>query len=186
MNFARAIVLGLVLSFGSILLVDSAAQDLSESNTHRPLWSEEKWPFPVDQWGTGRAFRCAVDQCGSEVHLYLRAKIGFCRCATGVSDDDEIDRVSDLELIGADYKPLASGHAVTAGIMAGRTRLFAVERPFQSAIPILAIALANKCDAIVATVTAKPDVQPVQEREALDFLRTEAVQHWVEAQTTPE
>jgi hypothetical protein len=45
------------------------------------------------------------------MHLYLQAKIGFCRCATGVSDDDEIDRVGDVELIGPDYKPLAPGHA---------------------------------------------------------------------------
>jgi hypothetical protein len=41
-------------------------------------------------------------------------------------------------------------------------------------------------DAIVATVMAKPDVQPVQEGEALDFLHTAAVQHWVEAQTASE
>ena len=116
----------------------------------------------------------------------LRAKIGFCRCATGVSDDDEIERVGDFELIGTNYKPLAPGHAVTAGIMAGRARLFAVERSFASPMPILAIALAHKCDAIVATVTAKPDAQPVPEREALDFLRNTTIQHWVEAQTGSE
>jgi len=188
MKLARAIVFGLGSSIGSSLLAGSimSAQDVSMGNTQGPLWSEERWPFPIDQWGTGQAFKCAADQCGSEVHLYLRAKIGFCRCAIGVSDDDEIDRVGDLELIGAEYKPLALGHAVTAGMMTGRARLFEVERPFQSPIPILAIALANKCDAIVATVTAKPDVQPVQEGVALDFLRTPAVQHWVETQTGSE
>lgn len=188
MNLAQAIVLGLGVAFESFLLTGScvSAQDVSKGSSQGPVWSEEKWPFSIDQWGTGRAFRCAADQCGSEVHLYLRAKIGFCRCATGVSDDDEIDRVGDLELVGADYKPLASGHAVTAGIMTGRARPFAVERPFQSPIPILAIALANKCDAIVVTVLAKSDLQPVHEREALDFLRTATVQHWVEAQTASE
>src|SRR5437870_4202216 len=58
-------------------------------------WTEEAWPFPIDQWGTGQAFRCNAGACDAELHLYLRAKIGFCRCATGVSDDDEIDRVGD-------------------------------------------------------------------------------------------
>jgi len=24
----------------------------------RAAWSEVKWPFPIDQWGVGRAFRC--------------------------------------------------------------------------------------------------------------------------------
>ena len=147
-----------------------------------PAWSEEKWPFPIDQWGTGQAFGCAADRCGREVHVYLRAKIGFCRCATGVSDDDEIERVGDLELIGPDYKALASGHPVTAGIMTGRARLFGVARQLQSPLPVLAIALAKKCDAIVATVIAEPGAQPVVEAQALDFLRSATVQHWVETQ----
>jgi hypothetical protein len=171
----------LVLSAASI-----SAQDLAKADTHAFPWAEEKWPFPIDQWGTGQAFSCAVERCGHEVHLYLRAKIGFCRCATGVSDDDEIERVGDLELIGADYRALASGHPVTAGQMTGRARLYAVARPLQSALPVLTIALANKCDAIVATVTAEPEAQSVSEAQALDFLRSAAVQHWVEAQARSE
>ena len=131
--------------------------------------------------GYRQAFSCAADRCGREVHVYLRAKIGFCRCATGVSDDDEIERVGDLELIGPDYKALASGHPVTAGIMTGRARLFGVAQ-LQSPLPVLAIALAKKCDAIVATVSAEPGAQPVVEAQALDFLRSATVQHWVETQ----
>jgi hypothetical protein len=112
MSFARrnAFCLGVV---GLVCLLASAisifTSEHAQSNPQIPVWSEVKWPFLLDQWGAGRAFRCAAEQCGSEVHVYLRAKIGFCRCATGVSDDDEIDRVSDVELIGDDYKPLASG-----------------------------------------------------------------------------
>jgi hypothetical protein len=70
--------------------------------------------------------------------------------------------------------------------MAGRARLFAVERALQPAVPVLTIALANKCDAIVATVLGKPDVAPDQEGRALDFLRSATVQHWVEDQTGTE
>jgi hypothetical protein len=181
--FGLGLAVSLLLAGSSISAQDIARDSQGSSN---PSWTGERWPFPIDQWGTGQAFGCAAEQCGSEVHLYLRAKIGFCRCATGVSDDDEIDRVGDLELIGADYRPLAPGHPVTAGIMAGRARLFAVERPLQPPLPVLMIALANKCDAIVATVTAKPAVQPIQENEALDFLRTAVVQHWVETQSGSE
>jgi hypothetical protein len=188
MSPARKTLFSLGFAWGSFLLASASSfsQDVANRNAQGPMWSEEKWPFPIDQWGNGQAFTCAADKCGGEVHLYLRAKIGFCRCATGVSDDDEIERVGDLELIGTNYKPLAPGHAVTAGIMAGRARLFAVERSFASPMPILAIALAHKCDAIVATVMAKPDVQSVAEREAVDFLRNTTIQHWVEAQTGSE
>jgi hypothetical protein len=155
----------------------------AQSAAQVPVWSEVKWPFLLDQWGAGRAFRCAAEQCGSEVHVYLRAKIGFCRCATGVSDDDEIERVGDVELIGDDYKPLASGQPIIAGILVGRARLFLVERPYQSHVSVLAVALANKCDAIAATIVAEPDIQTAQERAALEFLRSDTVQRWAQANT---
>lgn len=183
MKFARKVlcvgVAAVILLLGNAGLL---AQARDNSETQTALWSQEQWPFPIDQWGTGQAFRCAADRCGRELHLYLRAKIGFCRCATGIADDDEIERVGDLELIGADYKPLAGGHSVTAGIMAGRARLFAVARPLQPALPIFTIALAHKCNAIVATMAVDTDENPVAEVETLNFLRSAAIQHWVEAQ----
>jgi hypothetical protein len=187
MNGVRKTGCGLALGWALLLFAGpgSPAQDLTKDNAQAKaqgaLWTDEKWPFPIDQWGNGLAFQCAADKCGSETRLYLRAKIGFCRCATGVSDDDEIDRVGDLELIGADYKPLAPGHAVAAGVMTGRARLFAVARPFQPSQNILTIALANKCDAIVATIMTEADLRP-EEINALDFLRSARVQQWAEAQ----
>jgi hypothetical protein len=187
MSFARrkAFCLGGVA--GLLCLLASAmsifTSEHAQSNPQVPVWSEVKWPFLLDQWGAGRAFRCAAKQCGREVHVYLRAKIGFCRCATGVSDDDEIDRVGDVELIGDDYKPLASGRPITAGVLVGRARLFLVERPYQSRVSVLAVALANKCDAIAATIVAEPDIQAEQERAALEFLRSNTVQHWAQTNT---
>jgi len=185
MTLAR---IGLGLAAAALMLgaLGILAKILAEADSQSPAWSEEKWPFPIDQWGTGQAYGCAAERCGRELHLYLRAKIGFCRCATGVSDDDEIDRVGDLDLIGPDYKPLASGHPVIAGIMTGRVRPFAVARPLQPAVPVLTIALANKCDAIVATVMAEPEADSVAEARALDFMRSAAVQDWVAAQSGSE
>jgi hypothetical protein len=182
MKFGRTII-RLAVVAGWLVLGTAAlsAQDIQPSPA--TSWrSEQKWPFLIDQWGTGQAFDCTAERCGHELHLYLRAKIGFCRCATGVSDDDEIERVADLDLIGLDYEPLASGHPVSAGIMTGRARLFAVVRPMRSALPVLTIALSNKCNAIVATVVAETDGQSPAEAQALDFLRGAAVQHWVETQ----
>jgi hypothetical protein len=182
MNWVPSIVwlfmaVGLVLGAPRV-----SAQGAIPAAAETSSWSEEKWPFPIDQWGNGQAFDCAAERCGREAHLYVRAKIGFCRCATGVSDDDEIERVGDLDLFGPEYKALASGHPVSAGTMSGRARLFAVERPLQPALPVLTIALAHKCDAIVATVITAPQAQSAIEAQALEFLRSAAVQHWVEAQ----
>ncbi len=146
-------------------------------------WAQEPWPFPIDQWGTGQAFRCNTGPCGADLHLYLRAKIGFCRCATGVSDDDEIDRVGDTELLGPNYKPLVPGHGVEAGVLRGRARLFKVERALRQSLPVLTIALANKCDAVVATVASGHDLSPAEEHAAINFLRSETVQRWAEMNT---
>ena len=70
--------------------------------------------------------------------------------------------------------------------MSGRARLFVVERPLQPPKTILTIALANKCDAIIATIAPEPDTQTAQETDALDFLRSAKIQHWVEAQHNPQ
>lgn len=168
---------GTLLLRGSGVLAQNVA-DSEEGETQTASWSQEQWPFPIDQWGTGQAFRCPAERCGREMHLYLRAKVGFCRCATGVSDDDEIERVGDLELTGTDYKPLTPGHPVTAGNMAGRARLYSVARPLQTALSVMTIALAHKCDAIVATLPAEPQA----EAQALELLRSAAIQYWVETQ----
>jgi len=182
MTLARAIIcLGLAAFAQTPGAASISAQDLAKVGT-QSSWVEEKWPFPIDQWGIGQAFGCAAERCGRQLHLYLRAKIGFCRCATGLSNDNEIERVGDLELIGPDYQALASGHPVSAGIMTGRARLYAVARPLQSVLPVLTIALANKCDAIVATVITEPEAPSAAEAQALDFLRSTAVRHWVDAQ----
>ena len=70
----------------------------------QPAWTEVAWPFPIDQWGKGKAFRCKAADCGTEVNLYIRAKIGFCNCTTGVADDDELDRISDFDLLGDKHR----------------------------------------------------------------------------------
>ena len=73
-------------------------------------WREIAWPFPRDGWPAGRAFRCAL--CGAEIELYVRPKAGFCDCDLGVADDDEVDRVTDLDLISERFVPPEPGPGV--------------------------------------------------------------------------
>ena len=66
-------------------------------------WQEIAWPFPRDGWPAGRAFRCGgrVQRRGRAL---CPAKIGFCNCDSGVADDDEVDRVADLDLISPRFR----------------------------------------------------------------------------------
>lgn len=141
-------------------------------------WTEVKWPFPLDQWGTGRAFQCRAADCGAEIMLYLRPKLGFCNCTTGVSDDAELDRVGDLELLSAEFAGLREGRQITVGSMNGRSRPYRVAIPYASARTAIAIAFNDKCDVVVATVIAEQ--LAVAERAALGFLNGDAVMRWVE------
>ena len=59
-----------------------------------------------------------------KVELYVRPKIGFCNCDTGVADDDEVDRVADLDLISQRFAPLAPGKVIRIADMPGRLRSY--------------------------------------------------------------
>src|ERR1044072_6904787 len=82
-------------------------------------WREIAWPFPRDGWPAGRAFRCEVALCGEAIELYVRPKIGFCNCDLGVGDDDEVDRVADLDLISPRFAPDEPGRAVQLADLGG-------------------------------------------------------------------
>src|ERR1700742_2916802 len=83
-------------------------------------WQEIAWPYPRDAWPPGRAFRCtSCGEGGAAVELYVRPKIGFCNCDTGVADD-EVDRVADLDLISQKFVPTADGKVVSLTDLTGR------------------------------------------------------------------
>src|ERR1700720_826532 len=87
-------------------------------------WQENAWPVPRDGWPAGRAFRCEAASCGTAVELYVRPKIGFCNCDSGVADDDEVDRVADLDLMSQRFTPLEPGKVVRIADMPGRLRSY--------------------------------------------------------------
>jgi len=145
------------------------------------IFTETAWPFLLDQWGSGRAFRCKP--CGADLLLYLRAKVGFCNCSTGVADDLEIDRVADFDLFPGRVTPLAPGQPVTVAWMQGRARAFQVDGPPGAPRYLLTIALSNKCDGVIATVVSNEPVSPDFAQAALDQLASPPVLSWVASTT---
>ena len=87
-------------------------------------WHEIAWPFPRDGWPAGRAFHCAGELCGDDVELYVRPKAGFCNCDGGVADDDEVDRVTDLDLMSERFVALEPGKTIRFAGMPGRLRTY--------------------------------------------------------------
>jgi hypothetical protein len=176
------VMIALAVGLAGLLAGDAATVGVAPSTALRPAWTEVKWPFPLDQWGTGRAFTCRAAACGAEITLYLRAKLGFCNCATGVADDDELDRVGDLELFSDKFKGLSEGRFITVGWMKGRSRPYQVDMRSGASRTALGIAFNDKCDVVVATVAAERERLAAAERFALDFLNGDLVLRWAEVE----
>lgn len=142
--------------------------------TH-PVWSEVPWPFPMDEWGRGKAFRCPAANCGAEVNVYLRAKIGFCNCTGGVADDEELERLSDFHLAGGQVAALDAGRPIAVGWMKGRSRPYRIVNARSGA---LSTAFHNECDALVGTAVFDrarlADIEPV----VIGFLNSPAALDW--------
>src|SRR3954470_7364720 len=132
-------------------------------------WREIAWPFPRDGWPAGRAFRCDAALCGGEVELYVRPKIGFCNCDSGVADDDEVDRVADLDLISERFAAHEPGNVVQVATMSGRIRNYHLQMQDGSRHTAVGIALSRRCDLLVAVAQGKGEAIGIQ-RAALGFL----------------
>jgi hypothetical protein len=147
--------------------------------TDRPVWDEVKWPFPMDQWGEGKAFRCKATDCGTEINLYIRVKVGFCSSTRGVADDDELDRLSDFDLMDGRAAALAGSHQIEIAGMKGRARPYAVANVIRSRNYAFAIAFNNNDDAIVATALSDSAQFATTEPILIRFLSGKIVQRWL-------
>jgi hypothetical protein len=143
-------------------------------------WREIVWPFPRDGWPAGRAFRCATGLCGDEIEVYVRPKIGFCNCDSGVADDDEVDRVADLDLMSERFAALEVGKAIRIAGMLGRMRTYALTMADGSRHAAVGVAVSRRCDLLVAVAQGKGEASDVQ-RVALEFLASDVITIWMTA-----
>src|SRR3954470_763534 len=143
-------------------------------------WREIAWPFPRDGWPAGRAFRCDTSVCGEPIEIYVRPKIGFCNCDSGVADDDEVDRVADIDLINAQFAADQPGRAVQLANMSGRIRSYSLQMPDGSQHAAAGIALSRRCDLLVAAARGKILPSSLQ-HAALDFLAKDDIRQWMTA-----
>jgi hypothetical protein len=144
-----------------------------------PVWIETKWPFLMDQWGEGKAYQCKAPDCGAELTLYIRAKIGFCSSTTGVADDDELERLSDFDFMNGHVTALAGGHETDIVGMKGRIRAYAIASPIPSRTFAFSVAFNNNSDALVATAVVNDGKPAGVEPIVIQFLNGNTIQRWV-------
>ena len=142
-----------------------------------PVWTEAKWPFPLDQWGIGKAFVCMPADCGVKVDVYVRPKIGYCNCATGVSDDAELERVSDTELLSPKTRARGRSRPIKVGWMNGLSRPYWASDG-ETGAGLLSVAFNDECDVVVA-LAAYGDGDPATIEPAVtSFLKSTPMVLW--------
>jgi hypothetical protein len=148
----------------------------------KPVFRPVSWQLPIDPWGPGQAFQCSGGACGAEVRLYARTKTGFCNCFGGVADDDEIDRIGDVDLHGDDFAGTAPGRVTELGGMQGRARGFRASLNQGGTRQVVSIVVASDCKAVVATLVSDREIPAEVEQSARNLLAAAPFQHWVAAQ----
>jgi hypothetical protein len=166
----------LTLAILAAVLALAALPGRAAVDADKLAWHEIAWPFPRDGWPAGRAFRCEGD-CGG-VELYVRPKLGFCNCDRGVADDDEIDRVGDLDLITPRFAPLQPGEPVRVADMPGRARAYELRMQDEARHVAVGIAVSHRCDVLVAVAQGPVAADDVQ-RFAAAFLETNEIRSWL-------
>jgi hypothetical protein len=169
----------IVVVAASVIILGNVGGDQPARSDPRG-WREIAWPFPRDAWPAGRAFRCNGEACGGEIEVYVRPKIGFCNCDRGVTDDDEVDRVADLDLISARFAPLETGHTIRVADMPGRIRPYDLRLTEGLRHAAVGIALSRRCDLVVAVARGNSTV-PLIENIALEFLGSPELARWMQA-----
>lgn len=150
------------------------------SSNGQPTWTEVSWPFAPDIWGRGKAFRCNSADCGAEIDVYVRPKVGFCNCMAGVSDDAELERLGDLPLLGQKLEPLGPGKAIGVAWMKGLSRNYSVTEPARVGHSAITLAFHDRCDAIVALALIGKEQPDGAEAAVIDFLGSRPVIGWLE------
>jgi hypothetical protein len=170
----RKLIIALAVAIGTA----SAVAGYEHARSDSAGWREIAWPFPRDGWPAGRVYHCTVESCGDDIDVYLRPKIGFCNCDSGVADDDEVDRVADLDLISERFVPLEPGKVIRIAGMPGRSRSYDLKMADGSRHSAVGIAVSHRCDLLVAVAQGKGAAPEVQ-RVALGFLASSDMVRWM-------
>ncbi|MBI1775107.1 MAG: hypothetical protein HYR63_07160 [Proteobacteria bacterium] len=142
-------------------------------------WTEASWPFPRDAWPAGRAFRCARSSCGQDIVLYVRPKLGFCNCVSGVTEDAEVDGVSDLDLLAPDYWPTGPGTGRRIGDLPGRSRTYSMTLADGGTAFAAGIAVSRGCDLVAVAALSATPIGEAALSAAVGFLASAGPMSWL-------
>jgi hypothetical protein len=105
------------------------------------------------------------------------AEDGFGNCDTGVSDETELERVGDTDLISSKARPVAPAHPIKVGWMNGLGRFYSTPDA-RAGANLMSLAFNNECDVLVAIATTGVADPAVAKPAVLAFLNSDQVMRW--------
>jgi len=149
--------------------------DLANTPKEYDGWHAIAWPFPRDGWNDGQAW------AGHGMELYVRPKLNDCNnCDTGVVEDSEVDKVTDIDLIDPLFTPDGDGKRTRLTDLVGRSRVYRL-RTRKDAKFAEGIAVSYGCDLVVALVVGNVTDEKLRQT-ARHFLESNTVQVWLNQQ----
>lgn len=131
-------------------------------------WRPIAWTLAPDGHPAGSAWR------GHELEVHVRPKLGYlAKCDGEIASDAELERASDIALLGKDFSALEPGRRARVTDLFGRTRLYRVTLPDGSKRQAQAIAVSYECHLLTALVVG----------EAIDEPRRKLAQRLLESNT---
>ena len=92
--------------------------------------------------------------------------------------DEELERLSDFDLLGKELLPLDAGRPIMIGWMSGRSRAYKLTARHPPGKSAISIAFNDGCDAVVATVVLPHDRPEKFEPNVVEFLNGNSVLSW--------
>jgi hypothetical protein len=114
------------------------------------------------------------------VTIYLRAKLGFCDCATGIADDGDLERMSDFDLVGGEVSSLGTGRPIAVGTMKGRSRAYALIGHNRIGRTAISLVFNDRCDMVSAMAVLSHDRPETIGSRIVEFLNSSIVLRWAE------
>lgn len=97
-----------------------------------------------------------------------------------MADDDELERMADLDLLGGRRSAAGAGRLIAVASMKGRSRTYSISDTVPAGKSALSLAFNDRCDVIVATVILGHDRHEETERATLDFLNSDVMLKWAQ------
>ena len=98
-----------------------------------------------------------------------------------MADDDDLDRMSDFDLVGGEVSPLGAGQPVAVAAMKGRSRSYALTARNAPGRAAISVVFNDRCDMVVATAVLPHDRPETIQPMLVEFLNSRTVLNWVEA-----